>query len=284
MRRPIPTTSNYLSKFKVPKQIMTRIESHVVNMEAKVVTVDLNKKGPENVEIIHITDLQFGSKLFKTDRFLEYSDWILSVPNRFVILGGDIIDAATVMSVGSPYENEFQPSEQALKVRDLLGPLQPRILGYVGGNHERRTVKTFGDSGHLLASLLEIPYSCGEQHYDIHFGFHRPFKITAWHGVGAARTKGARALMLHRAMQKGDSQLYLVGHLHDCIVLYDWRQTRHTVAGKTEIGSKKIAGVMSSSFQGYWGGYAEIAGLPMSDTMMGRCILDSAGGWEITLK
>jgi hypothetical protein len=279
----IPTTSNYITR-ELPKRDARLRESHVIEEEAKVVSVDFNPKTYKTIEIIHITDLQYGAKSFKEDRFVEYRDWILSVPNRFVILGGDIIDAATVMSVGSPYENEFEPSKQAAKARDLLLPLRPRIIGYVGGNHERRTVKTFGDSGHLLASLLAIPYSCGEQSYDITYGEHRPFKITAWHGTGSARTKGAKAQMLHRFMQRGDSQLYFVGHLHDVVVLYDWRQYRSQHNGETVLKLHKIAGVMSSSFQEYWNTYAEVAGLSASDTLMGRCVLYPTGGWEITLK
>lgn len=283
MKKPIPSTSNYFSR-PLPKREITLLESHVIENEAKVVTTRLKEADYDQVEIIMMTDLQYGHKAFKMNRYLEYQDWLLSAPNRFIILGGDIIDAATVMSVGSPYENKFEPSKQALKARDLLMPLRPRILGYVGGNHERRTIKGFGDSGHLLASLLGIPYSCGEQHYRIYFGNHQPFKITAWHGTGAARTKGARAQMLHRAMQKGDSQLYLVGHLHDVVVLFDWRQKTIEEDGEARIILQKIAGAMSSSFMDYWNTYAEVAGLPASDTMMARCILGPAGDWEITLK
>jgi UDP-2,3-diacylglucosamine pyrophosphatase LpxH len=227
-----------------------------------------------------ICDLQIGHYAFKEDRFIEFRDWNLSKPNRFIVLGGDIVDAATPLSVQSPYENKWEPSAQIQHAVNLLMPISHRILGSVGGNHERRTGKTFGDAGALIAQLLKIQYSRGKMLIDIHYGDHDPFKISLWHGGGAARTKGARLMMLHRFMQSGDSQLYLVGHLHDVVATYDWREHREG----DQIKLQKIAGVMSSSFLDYWNTFAEIVGLPASDTMMARCILEPSGRWEVTLR
>lgn len=248
--------------------------------ESKYVDVSIKPKEHPKVELIHLTDLQIGAKSFNRRRFRSYRDWILSDPDRFVFLGGDIIDAATVLSKASPYENTAEPSEQVEEAVDELKPVRGRILGYVGGNHERRTAKTFGDAGRLIATLLKIPYSRGVQNIDIAYGKHAPFKVSLWHGSGSAQTKGAKAQMLHRFMHQGDSQLYLVGHLHDVVCLYDWRQQRQD--GKIVL--KKIAGVMSSSFQDFWNTYAEVSMLSPSDTMMARCILGPKGDWEVTLK
>jgi hypothetical protein len=239
-------------------------------------------KAPSHVEINHLTDLQIGSKGFLRERFLDYRSWVLSSPNRFVVLGGDVIDAATVLSVASPYENTEEPIDQVDTACGLLWPLaeRGRILGYVGGNHERRTSKTYGDAGRIIAEKLQVPYSRGVQLIDIYFGKHRPFKISLWHGAGSARTKGAKAQMVHRFMAQADSQLYLVGHLHDVVLLFDWRQKR--VDGKIKL--QKIAGVMSSSFQGYWNSYAETYAMSPSESMMARCVLDRDGHWEISLR
>jgi hypothetical protein len=239
-------------------------------------------KQPSQIELTHLTDLQYGAKTFQQDRFEQYRDWLLASPNRFCFLGGDIIDAATVLSIASPYENTKEPAAQVKGIVRLLEPLasKGRILGYVGGNHERRTCKTFGDSGALIADYLKVPYSRGVQLIDVVFGEHKPFKVSLWHGTGAAQTKGAKAQMLHRFMQKADSHVYLVGHLHDVVLLFDWRQQR--TGGKIKL--QKIAGIMSSSFQGYWNSYAEVAGLAPSDTMMARVVLERSGRWEVTLR
>ena len=255
--------------------------------EVKLVEYDFfdKKRFPKplsTVELVHLTDLQIGSKGFQRSKFLEYRGWLLDKPNRFVFLGGDIIDAATILSVASPYDNTKEPIDQVDEATELLRPLQKagRLLGYVGGNHERRTIKTFGDCGRLIARVLEVPYSRGVQLIDIHYGEHKPFKISIWHGGGSARTKGAKAQMLHRFMHQADSHLYLVGHLHDVVLLFDWRQLRKG----NKIKLQKIAGVMSSSFQDFWCSYAEVAAMSPSDTMMARVILEPSGGWEVTLK
>jgi hypothetical protein len=268
---------------RVPRIAVNQVEGD----EVKFVQYDFEYRKrfptpPDQIEVTHLTDLQYGSKNFQHDRFLRYRDWILSSENRFVVLGGDLFDAATVLSIASPYENTEEPIAQVDGVVQLFRPLADagRLLGYVGGNHERRTIKTFGDCGRLVARALGVPYSRGVQLIDIWFGQHRPFKLSLWHGTGSARTKGAKAQMLHRFMQQADSHVYLVGHLHDVVLLFDWRQQR---AGK-RIRLQKIAGIMSSSFQSYWNSYAEVGTLATSDTMMARLILEADGRWEVSLR
>ena len=249
--------------------------------ESKYVTARFEpEEYPDNIEILHITDVQFGHVCCKVDKFVEYRDWILKARNRFVFFGGDMVDAATALSVGSPYENTIEPQSQVYQFVELVAPMRHRILGYVGGNHERRGVKTFGDLGRLIASLLKIPYSSGKQFVDIHYGEHIPFKNSLWHGGTASKTKGAKAQMLHRFMTQGDSQCYWVGHLHDVLMLGDVRERR----GRNCIKLEKFAGVMSSSFLEHYGTYAEVAGLPAGDTQMWRLVLEPDGHWMLSLR
>jgi hypothetical protein len=254
----------------------------IYGAESKYVSWRFPTSEYPTVELLHLTDLQFGHIECRVHRIKEYIQWVLSVPNRFVLLGGDVIDAGHVLSPGQPWEQICEPQGQVYKLCELLASLRPRILGYVGGNHERRTIKTFGDAGLLIASLMQIPYSSGKQFVDIHFGRHKPFKVSLWHGGGAARTAGAKMQMLHRFMQEADSQCYLVGHLHDAMVKFDWRTVRKP--GCNDIHMEKICGAMSSSFLSHWGTYAEVAGLSPSDVLMARLILEPDGRWGISLK
>jgi hypothetical protein len=234
------------------------------------------------VELLHLTDLQVGSKNFIRKRFIEYRDWILSEPYRFALLGGDLVDAATVLSIASPYENTKEPLYQVREVVELLQPLADagRILASVGGNHERRTKKSYGDCGVDIAARLKIPYSCGVQLINIYFAKHSPFTLSLWHGKGNPRTKGAIAQMLDRFMSQSDSQLFLVGHVHNPLVLPGWRQRR--VGGKIKF--EKVMGAVSSSFMSYWNSYGEEAAMHPSETMMARVILERSGKWELTLR
>ncbi len=258
-----------------------------ISDQAKLISYDFNdrrrfpRKFPQ-VEMLHLTDLQIGSKNFNRARFVEYREWLLAEEFRFALLGGDIIDAATVLSIASPYENTSEPRYQAAEAVDLLAPLASagRILASVGGNHERRTARTWGDSGMDIAERLRIPYSAGVQHINLFYGKHAPFRVSLWHGNGNPRTKGAIAQMLDRFMHQSDSQLFFVGHVHNPLVLPGWRQIRVDGAIKFE----KIMGVVSSSFQNYWNSYAETMALAPSETMMGRAVIEPNGRWELTLR
>lgn len=235
------------------------------------------------LELLHITDTQFGHIECQVDRIIEYRDWVLKEPNRFVLFGGDMVDAATVLSPGQPWENIAGPQSQVFRFCELMAPLRGRILGYVSGNHERRSVKTFGDLGILIATLLRVPISTGRQLIDIEFGAHRPFTIDLWHGSGASRTDGARVQMVSNYVKNHPgSDLYLTGHLHDCFVFQKFREQR--LIDKQNVKIKKFYFGMSSSFLNTWGTYAEVAGMSITDVAMLRAVLEPSGKSEVTIR
>jgi hypothetical protein len=252
--------------------------------ESKYVKVIVSPRVyPDGIEVLHITDVQYGHKHCNVAKFIEYRDWILAKPNRFVFFGGDMVDAATVLSVASPYSNTKEPQAQVYDFVELAAPMRHRILGFVGGNHERRSERAFGDLGHLLATLLKTPYSSGKQFVDIHYGRQIPHRNSLWHGGSGSRTKGAKAQMLHRFMTQGDSHVYWVGHLHDCLMLTDVRERRpypHEPQGS--MVAEHYLGVMSSSFLSHYGTYAEVMGMSAGGCNMWRLIIEPSGKWEMT--
>lgn len=255
-----------------------------IGEQSKYVTVRFDEKYVkkwETLELVQLTDIQFGSKGCKLSRVIEYRDWVLDKPNRFILMTGDNVDAATIFSPGTPWDNLFGPQSQAYRFAEIFAPARHRILGYVGGNHERRAMPSFGDIGTLIAILLQIPYSNGKQVIDIHFGQHKPFKVALWHGVGGARTKGSVAQLLDRFMQWSDSQLFLMGHVHKAMVIPQWREVRD---GYGRLKLEKQMGAVGSSFLESWGGYGEVAGYHPSDVLMARAILEASGKWELTLR
>lgn len=283
MSKPKESTVTYMDRLHqaAPKDVLDMKLSMQFGEENKYVSVTFNpKKFPQGIEIMHITDVQFGHKACNVKKFEEYCDWVLKADNRFVVFGGDMVDAATVLSVASPYENTEEPQGQVYRFCEIANRIRHRVLGYVGGNHERRSAKAFGDLGKLIAMLLRIPYSSGKQFVDIHYGQHKPFKISLWHGGSGSVTKGAKAQMLHRFMHQGNGQLYLVGHLHDFLMLGDVRESRQD----GQLVVEEFAGVMSSSFLEHWGTYAEVMGMPAGTIKMWRCILEPSGKWNLTAR
>ena len=279
-----PTTQQALRQLNdllVP-DVLRCHEGMCIGDQSKYVTWEVPSKKFERLEIMQITDMQFGHAFCKYERVVEYRNWILSAPNRFMIWTGDMIDAHAVWSPGSAWDNVVDPQSQLMKFVETWAPARHRILGSVGGNHERRAIPAFGDLGRLIASLLRIPYSTGKQLVDVRFGDAAPFRMCLWHGTGGARTKGTVAQTLDRFMQQGDSQFYGMGHLHQAMLLFGWREVRDNKARTIRL--EKRVGAVGTSFLETIGTYAEVAGFASHDVIMPLIVLEPSGHWEVRLR
>lgn len=272
------------------KTVLSRLHPNVLDFktgmhygeQCKYLSYEVPVKKFPTLELLQITDVQFGHRECKYKRVLEYRDWVLAKDNRFMLWTGDNVDAWALWSPGMPWDQTFGPQSQVMKFVELWAPARHRILGYVGGNHERRALPGFGDLGVTIASLLGIPYSNGRQLIDIHYGDWDPFKISLWHGAGGARTKGTVAQILDRFMQIGDSHLYLMGHVHKGLILPDFKEVR--VGNSRRLRIEKSMGVVGTSFLNTFGSYGEVAGYNSSDVIMGRAVLTPDRHWELTLR
>lgn len=252
----------------------------LIRGETKWIDWDFTDAPFKTLELIQITDVQWGNLACKRERVNEYIKWIRSRPNRYIIFTGDNIDAATMQSKGTTWDNAGTPQTQMFEFCKTWAPVRNRILGYVGGNHERRCLTTFGDLGITIGALLGLPYSSGKQHIDIRFGKHLPFRISQWHGMGGAQTIGTVAQKLYRFAADGDSQLYLMGHHHKPMIIPFWKERR----GEHGMKAIKTIAATGSSFLDLYGSYGEVFGYAPSDVLMPRCVLDKDGGWEVTLR
>lgn len=280
-----PRTHQYLQR------LMEMLEPDVLEIntavhkdaESKQVNIDfpesLIKQWP-CLELIQIGDVQFGHKDCKIPRVREYRDWVLAKPYRFVLFTGDMIDAAHAFTPGSPWDNIFGAQSQVYQFCQIFAPMRHRILGYVGGNHERRGIPVFGDLGILLATMLKVPYSGGRQYLNLRFGKHQPFRILLWHGHPRARTKGALAQIIDRFMQIGNAQLYLTGHNHQAMIIPSYRE----VSEHGRIRLEKVIGASCTSFLETYGSYGEFMGFGAYDVLMSRGILEKDGKWELTVR
>lgn len=277
-----------VAQLRLKPDAFPSVTKMAVHGETKWVEWDFSAAKFDTLEIIQITDVQFGHITCKVDRVIEYRDWVLAKPNRYIVFTGDNIDSATMQSKGTTWENTGTPQQQLFEFCKIWAPARHRILGYVGGNHERRVLTTFGDLGITIAALLRLPYSRGKQLIDIKFGEHKnlgrkglhPFRISQWHGTGGARTKGTVAQVLSRFASDGDSQLYLMGHLHQAMLIPMFKERR----GEHGIRAVKAIAAAGSSFLDLWGSYGEVSGYGPGDVIMPMCVLDRDGGWEVRLR
>ncbi len=111
------------------------------------------------VFIVTLSDLHIGAG----DRqyIKDIINFILSVPNMYVILGGDMINNTTKTSKGCVLEEYATGQEQIKLLVEYMKPLveQNRILAiYGGGNHEKRSYNDcFISIPEIVATMLGIP-------------------------------------------------------------------------------------------------------------------------------
>ncbi len=103
----------------------------------------------------------------------------------------------------------------------LFEPIKDKCLGLLRGNHEE-SVRLY-NSENLQANLCNrlgvtnLGYSCFLRliFQRTSTSDHQQFECHFEHGSGCARTDGARAIRLARAMLAFDSEIVAMGHLHD---------------------------------------------------------------------
>lgn len=247
--------------------------------QAKQVNIELPDKY-NTIELLFIGDVQFGHKDCKYSTVQQYVKWVLAKPNRFVGLTGDLIDAAHAFTPGSTWDNMFEQQSQVYRFVEALAPMRHRVIGYVGGNHERRGIPVFGDLGFLLATMLRVPYSNGRQYINLTFGQHKPFRILLWHGHPRARTKGALAQIMDRFTRIGNAQLYVTAHNHQSLVVPGCRELNR----QGDITLEDYVGMSGTSFLTTYGSYGEWMGFESYNVLMPRVNLHSDGTWEAVIR
>jgi hypothetical protein len=263
-------------------RIVMPVESMIFDQQSRYVDWHFDRTDFETLDILHLTDIQYGHPACRVERFIEHLKWIVKKTNRFFVLGGDCIDASHALSKGHGV-GQKEPQVQVLEFCHLIAPYAHRCLGFVGGNHERRSMPMFGDLGRLISHLIGVPYSPGKQYVNLFFGDHKPFKIGLFHGASGGQTKGAIANQVYRWMTQGDCHYYLLGHLHQAMVIPDNRE-RHDIENRCMV-NEKIIGAMSTSFLDHYGTYGEVAGYKNpGKSLMARCIIERNGKWEVTLR
>ena len=115
---------------------------------------------PEKVGyVIPIGDLHFGDESFKEESLSKlkgYIKWVKENANSRVVIGGDLFNMATRISVTSPFEQKKNEFNQVIK---LFEPIKSQIVGAIDGNHEQRLIDFANFSlMNEFCVRLNIPY------------------------------------------------------------------------------------------------------------------------------
>ena len=246
----------------------------------KVIKRELSKDLKE-VKILALSDMHIGDPLCNYKLIKEVLNEVKESDNTYIILNGDLINNSTKNSVGNVYGEEMTPTEQILKVCDLLEPVKDKILVIAQGNHERRTEKDDGIDILRLASKqlgIEDRYTNGWWYLYLTLGLNDKKKdrqimytITGTHGYGGGRKNGGKINNLVEMSDKVIADVYVMGHTHTVIM------TKNSIympdyQHKTLVQKDKYY-LMTNSFLEY-GGYGEQYGFTPSTTEHQEMILD----------
>jgi hypothetical protein len=222
--------------------------------------------------LIPIGDLHRGDRHLTSrglNKLKGYLDWVMSKPNAYVFLMGDILNVASRVSATNPFESMSGDDEYAKSV-ELFKPYAKRIVGCITGNHEQRMHKMFGFNPlRPFCNELGITY-CGfsaairvrvgqrkesvNQYEQNYWGF-------AHHGAGGGGTLGAalnKKVKLQEIVHGMD--WYMAGHDHQLIA-----GTRNVLLPKRDrIVHQRVHYVDTGSFLDWDGSYAEEAAMAIS--------------------
>lgn len=112
-------------------------------------------KHPKGLTLIPLADAHYGSAEFNETLWHRTIKRIQDDPDCYCCLVGDLIDNTLKSSPGSVFEATASPGEQKEWLYNELLPIKDKILGAVGGNHERRTSKE-ADNDPLYDVMLRL--------------------------------------------------------------------------------------------------------------------------------
>lgn len=232
-------------------------------------TVNLDIPGDHGY-LVPIGDLHRGDRHLSSRGLAKlkgYCDWVMTKPNAYIFLMGDLLNVASRSSKTNPFESD---SDEYAKTTELFRPYKSRIIGCVTGNHEQRMYKDFGFNPlQPFCSELGITY-CGysaairlrvgkradrkNEYQQTYWGF-------AHHGSGGGGSLGAalnKKMKLQEIVHGMD--FYMAGHDHQLVV-----GTRNILLPKRDkIEHQRVHYIDTGSFLDWDGSYAEEAGMAIS--------------------
>jgi len=220
----------------------------------------------EKCYILPISDIHYGTPYCDINKLERYLDWALKREDVWFLLNGDLIDCATISSVGDVYGQKYNPQEQLDFILQFLAPFKDRIIAMTTGNHEHRVYRDTGiDISKIISDTLEIPYEPEGIVLKIHIGKDRnrksrqvPYLIYMTHGWSNARTSGAKLNTLESLSNiVVNADIYISSHTHKLMTTPDL--IYYIDDKNNKVIEKKRYYVNSGSYQVY-GGYAQFKG------------------------
>ena len=218
----------------------------------------------DDINIYPITDVHLGAAEHMEVKWKCFCDQLLSRPNAYIVLGGDLINNSTRNSVANVFEETMRPREQKKLMTEMLMPIRDRILCAVTGNHERRSGKD-ADDDHTydIMCKLDLEHLYRENIAFMKIQIGKPdgaglrnptYTVVVTHGAGGGMLTGASVNRAERFGYVIDGMdCLIVGHTHKPLVTQPNKLKIDTHNNKVSFKPFKL--VISTSWLKY-GGYA----------------------------
>lgn len=228
------------------------------------------------VQLAPLYDVHLGHGKHDADRFARHLRWIRETPNVLTWNGGDLIENASKLSVGSGvYEQKLTPHHQVVSGLLKLATIAHKMLFALPGNHEDRTDVMGFSLASWMSVLLEVPYFPDYAFVTIRWRGNR-FRLLAHHGTGKAQTAGAQRMAARKDIAWAKPfDLFWTGHLHsplaDPLYQTDFDQRTGRMVERTGMV------FISPSYLKYFGTYAAKQRLPPGHLGLSSVVLREDG-------
>lgn len=205
------------------------------------------------VKVWAVADVHIGAREADIDGFAAFLEKVQSDDDSYLVIVGDLLNNATRSSVSDVYQETMPPHAQVDKAVELLAPVADRILGCVGGNHERRSVKDVDlDPMYQVMCMLRKP-----ELYRAHMAFMR----VSLRNIGASTHDQYALMLVHGKTDNKKRWLaqsvegvdaIISGYTHNGIVE---KPARLVFTQKNKVQVRPLVSLTATSWLGY-GGYA----------------------------
>lgn len=218
---------------------------------------------PNKLIIVPLADAHYGSQEFNEVLWHKTIRRIQDDPHCFAVLVGDLIDNGLKNSITNVYEATCSPGEQKEWLYNELLPIRDKLLGAVGGNHERRSLKEADDDPlydvmvrlgkediyrqNICFMQVKLTYQFNGKDKQRH-----AFNFALIHGAGGGQYIGSSA---NRVQNYGNAiegiDCIITGHTHKPVTFPVAKLLFHNET----VVRKQFVVAVASSFLDY-GGYA----------------------------
>ncbi len=129
-----------------------------------------------------ISDIHLGDKFHDGKRLRKFIDTVRSIPNFYVLIGGDSTNNASTQSKSSVFDEAAHGSEQIIQCVELLKPIKHRIVGIRSGNHGYNRAMKYNRliPEEIIAQFLGVPFLQGCASVFFKVGDY-VYTIATWH-------------------------------------------------------------------------------------------------------